>query len=133
MRNSIIIKNKLHIALLCALLDIALSLWSYFKITNYDEFAKTIKTMVDSPDFQVQIYQVYIQSITFSLLLFIFAHLVIYFFFWKSKKFAIKYVRFYSFLASVSCILMIASKVYWAIIPAFLYGLCFKSAKKNWE
>ncbi len=60
-------------------------------------------------------------------MLFIIIHLVIYFLFWKSKKFAIKYVRFYTAMATISCVLMIATQVYWAIVPALLYGLCFKA------
>ncbi len=122
-----LVKNKLSIALLCFLLDLGLSLWSYFEVTNYDKFTKSIKAVVSSPDFQVQIYQVLIQTLTFSLMLFLVAHLIIYFLFCKSKKFAIKYVRFYTFMATVSCVLMIATKVYAAIIPALLYGLCFKA------
>lgn len=126
-----IIKNKTTIALLCFLTDIALSLWSYFKLTNYDEYLKEVKPLVNSPDFQVQLYQVLLQSLTFSLILFLTFHLVIYFLFWKDKKYAVKYVRFYTFMALISCILMIASKMYLAIIPAFIYGFCFTSIGKQ--
>ncbi len=126
-----IIKNKSSIALLCFLTDIALSLWSYFKLTNYDEYLKDVKPLINSPDFQVQLYQVLLQSLTFTFILFLTFHLVIYFLFWKEKKYAIKYVRFYTFTAVVSCILMIASKLYLAIIPAFIYGICFRSIGKQ--
>lgn len=126
-----IIKNKTTIALLCFLTDIALSLWSYFKLTNYDEYLKEVKPLVNSPDFQVQLYQVLLQSLTFSLILFLTFHLVIYFLFWKEKKYAVKYIRFYTFMALISCILMIASKMYLAIIPAFIYGICFTSIGKQ--
>lgn len=122
-----IIKNKASIALLSFLTDIALSLWSYYKLTNYDEYLKDIKQMVDSPDFQVQIYQIMLKTLTFSLILFLAFHLVIYVLFWKEKKYATKYLRFYTFMAVASCVIMVATKIYLAVIPAFIYGICFTS------
>lgn len=125
-----LIKDKLKIALLCFFTDLSLSVWSYFKLTNYDDYLKAVKPMVDSPDFRVQLYQVLLQSLTFSLILFLAIHLIIYLLFWKEKKYALKYVHFYTALASLSCLIMIFSNMPWAVIPLFIYGLSFLSVRK---
>jgi hypothetical protein len=124
------LKEKKQIAVLCFLTDVALSVWSYYEVTNYDEFSKTMKTMVASPDLQLQIYQLLLQALTFTLLLFILFHFVIYILFWKDKKYAVKYVRMYTFMAALSCLIMIFSKMYVGIIPFFIYGLSFNQVSK---
>lgn len=122
--------SKRQIALLCFLTDLGMSLWSYFKLTNYDEYIKAVKPMLESPDFQVQIYQVLLQSLTFSLLLFLSFHIVVYYLFFKEKKWAMKYVRFYTFLASLSCLVMIATKIWGAVIPFALYAYAFVATNR---
>ncbi len=122
--------DKKSIALLCFLTDLSLSIWSYLKLTNYDEYLKAVKPIVDSPDFRVQIYQVLLQSLTFSLILFLAFHLVIYILLYKEKKYAIKYVRVYTALAALSCFIMIFSNMPWAVLPLFIYGLAFVSIRK---
>ncbi|MGZ3788921.1 MAG: hypothetical protein ACXVLQ_10375 [Bacteriovorax sp.] len=120
-------KDKKHIALLCFLTDLSLCAWSYFKLTNYDEYIKNVRPIISSPDFQLQIYQVLLQSLTFSMILFLVFHLVIYFLFWRGKTSAMKYLRFYTFTAALSCLIMIFSKLFLAIFPLFIYGLAFKA------
>ena len=123
-------KDNKQIAILCFISDLSLSLWSYFKVTNYDEYLKTVKPMVDSPDFQVQIYQVLLQSLTFSLILFLAFHFVIYILFWKEKKYAVKYVHFYTFMAALSCLIMLFSKMFIALLPLVIYGFAFIATGK---
>ena len=87
--------------------------------------------MIDSPEFQVQIYDVMLQSFIFSILLFLVFHLVIYFFLIREKIYAIKYVRFYTFMAAISAGIMIFSGALVGIIPLIIYGLSFISIGKS--
>ena len=73
------IKNKTQIAVLCFLSDVALGVWSYRKATNYDEYLKQIKIVTNSPEIQLQIYQMMLQWFTVALIAFLLFHLVIYF------------------------------------------------------
>jgi hypothetical protein len=133
-------KERKQIAVLCFLTDVGLAIWSYLKATNYEEFLKSAKEIAgsagpykqvfDSPDFQVQIYQVLLQSLTFSLLLFLAFHLVIYVMFWKEKTYAQKYLRFYTFMAALSCVIMLAYKMFIGIIPLAIYALSFSAIGK---
>lgn len=120
-----------HIAILCFLSDIGISLWSYFRLTNYDYYLKTVKPIIGSPDLQTQLYQVLLQSFTFSLLLFLAFHLIIYILLWKEKKYALKYVRFYTFMAAISCVLMLTSfSALVVLVPLTVYVLGFINTGK---
>ncbi|MBP9681717.1 MAG: hypothetical protein KBD76_09955 [Bacteriovorax sp.] len=123
-------EERKNLALLSFISDLSLSLWSYFSLTNYEEYLKTISPMVSSPDFQIQIYQVLLQTLTFSLSLFMVFHLVIYILYWKEKSYATKYVYYYSFMAALSCLLMLVGQIYLAIIPLILYSFIFVKTKK---
>jgi hypothetical protein len=111
-------KDSKQIAILCFLADLGISVWSYEKIKNYDEYLKIVKPMIDSPDFQVQIYGVLLQSFIFSMLIFLVFHLVIYFLFVRETNYAVKYVRFFS-------------GVMVAILPFIIYTLSFISVGKS--
>lgn len=87
--------------------------------------------MIDSPDFQVQLYAVLLQSFIFSMLIFLFFHVVIYFLFVRELKYAIKYVRFYTFMAALSAGIMIFSGILGAIVPFIIYTLSFISIGKT--
>jgi predicted membrane protein len=87
--------------------------------------------MIDSPDFQVQIYGVLLQSFIFSMLIFLVFHLVIYFLFVRETNYAVKYVRFYTFMAAVSAGIMVFSGVMVAILPFIIYTLSFISVGKS--
>lgn len=119
-------KDLKQIAILCFLSDIGISIWSYFKLTNYDEYLKIAKPLIGSPDLEVQLYQIMIQTFTFTLLLFLAFHLVIYILLWKEKKYSVKYLRFYTFMAAISAIFMIPYYgAYAAIIPLIIYVMSF--------
>jgi hypothetical protein len=125
-------KDTKQIAILCFLSDVGISLWSYFKFTNYDEYLKLVKPITTSPDLQTQIYQILLQSFTFTLLLFLSFHLIIYILLWKKKVYAIKYIRFYTFMAAISAVLLVASSFnnIVAIIPLIVYVMSFKALGK---
>jgi amino acid transporter len=123
-------KDKKKIALLCFLTDLGLSIWSYVLVKNYDEYLKIVKPMIDSPDFQVQLYAVVLQTFIFSALIFLVFHLFIYLLFIREVKYAIKYVRFYTFMAAISAGIMMITGYVMAIIPLIIYVLCFTSVKK---
>lgn len=119
-------KDTKQIAFLCFLSDVGISLWSYFKFTNYDEYLKAVKPLIGSPDLEVQLYQVLLQSFTFTLLLFLTFHLIIYILLLKRKIYVIKYLRFYTFMAAISALLMIISlAAYIALLPLVIYALSF--------
>lgn len=125
-------KNFKGIAILCYLSDFAISLWAYLRLTDYDEYLKSARSVTSSPDLQLQVYQIMLQSFTFALLLFLAFHFVIYLFFWKHKIYSIKYIKFYSLLAALTCLLLIYSlKAYWIVVPFIIYSLSFKSIN-NW-
>lgn len=122
--------SKKQTALLAFFTDLGISLWSYFKLTNYDDYLKTVKPYLSSPDFQVQIYQVMLQSLTFSLMIFLGFHAVIYWQYSKGKKWAAQYVRIYSLLALISCVFLIGMQTWSGFIPLILYGQVFLLSRK---
>jgi len=122
--------NKRQTALLCFLTDVGLSLWSYFKFTNYDEYVKSVRPYLASPDFQIQLYQVLLQSLTFSILLYLGFHIVVYWLYSKGKPWAVKYVRIYSSLAALSCFMMIVSQLWAGILPLVIYSWVFVQSRK---
>ena len=123
-------KNK-KIALLCFLSDLGMSIWSYDQIKNYDEYLKIVKPLINSPDFQVQLYGVILQSFIFSIMIFLLFHIVIYILFLKEIKYAIKYVRFYTFMAALSAGIMLFSGVFVALFPFIIYLWSFVSVGKS--
>jgi hypothetical protein len=107
----------------CYLSDITLMSWIYFKFTNYDNYAARAHGTVNSPDFQIQLYWVLVQSLTFSLLLFMLAQTVVYFLFWKNFRGAKLYLKFFAiFGAAVSFIITTMFSAY-ALLPFLIY--CF--------
>lgn len=122
--------NKRQTALLCFLTDLGLSLWGYWRLTNYDEYVKSVNPVLTSPDFQVQIYQVLLQSFTFAIMLFLSFHGVVYWLFSKEKKWARKYVRIYSFFAFISCLFLVFFGFWGGLIPSAAYALVFVKSKE---
>lgn len=123
-------KDTKQIAILCFMSDVVISVWTYFQLSNFQAFKKYISPINNSPDFQVQIYQVLLQTVTFCLLLFLIFHLIIAIFFCKKKMYAIKYMYFYTFMAALSAALMIFSGYFIALIPLIIYSLSFKIIRK---
>lgn len=118
-------QTKTFTTIACLLSDVGLSLWLYYKVSNYNEYLKYVKVITESPDFQVQLYRVYMQSLTFGLLLFIFSHLVIYILYWKEYKAAQVYLKFYCISSSAGCFLLTLTATVFGIVPMLLYGTSY--------
>jgi hypothetical protein len=124
-------RDTKQIAILCFISDVVISVWTYFQLSNFASFKKIIGPVSESPDYQLQLYQVLLQSVTFGLLLFLFFHLIIAILFWKKKMYAIKYMHFYTLMAAISSALMIFSGYFIGLIPMIIYILSFNLIRKS--
>lgn len=118
-------KDKRLIALTCFLADIFLSVWSYQQMKDYDAYKKIVRPLIASPEVQRQIYETLLQGLSMTIAIFLGLHFIIFFIFVNGSKFAAKYVRFYSFMAALSCAIMIFSGSFIAILPLMAYAYCF--------
>jgi hypothetical protein len=127
-------KNKL-IAIQClSLCDIGTAVYSYFSLSNFEEFKKIINQFpeFDSPEFQVEIYKLFLQTVTFVSLLVICLHLIIYFFYYRDKKFARGYVKMYSAVAATSLLFCsLYFNQFSLMIPTVLYAVSFYYITKS--
>jgi len=124
------VKNKFLIGVICFLTDLVVSVWTYTKASNYQEFVKLLGDKVESPDFQIQIYQIFLQTLIFCLVLFLLIHLAIYMFYSRDKKLAEKYVHFYCGVATLGMIFtVVVSKEYVLLAPTIAYGWCYISVR----
>lgn len=117
--------NKNHLKLLalfgCYLSDVTLVAWIYFQTTNYKNYGMAVGQRLDSPDFQLQFYQVLLQSLTFALLLFICAQTFIYVLGWRNMRSALLYLKYFSVLGfAVALYISFASSLY-ALLPSIIY------------
>lgn len=115
-------QQKLMATAGCYLTDITLIAWLYFRATNYGRFAtSTVAESIDSPDFQIQLYKILLQSLTFALLLFLLAQSVVYIMAWRKIRAAYLYLKFFSvFGFVVAFIIAVLSSVY-ALLPMLIY------------
>lgn len=105
----------------CYLTDLTLIAWLYFRATNYGRYTDGVVSKVDSPDFQIQLYKVLLQSLTFALLLFLIAQTVVYVMAWKKVRAAYLYLKFFSvFGFVVGFVIVILSSAY-ALLPMLIY------------
>ena len=123
-------KNKYFVPTLAFLTDAALAFYTYLLCTDYKKFQEIAKITIRDPDFQLEIYKVLLQTLTFILLLFLFFHLIIYILFYRGKNFARKYVRFYLIVAigSLGLSILFSFNIYFVFaLVAFL--ICFRGLK----
>jgi hypothetical protein len=125
-------KNKLLSIQCLSLADIGMAFYTYYALSNFEEFKKILNASgMSSPDFQLQIYKVFLQTLIFTSVLLIGFHLIIYYLYYQDKKFARMYVRYYSLLAAVSMLIST-----WAVsqtillIPTIIYFLGFYYSTK---
>lgn len=71
------------------------------------------------------------QSLIFGLLLFIAAHVVIYFLHWREFRGAQVYLKYYCILSSAGCLLLALTETLYAIVPMLIYGLSYYFIAKN--
>jgi hypothetical protein len=123
--------NKKHLVPTMAFfIDIVLSYYTYSMFTNYEKFKKIAKATIPDPDFQLQVYQILVQALTFTLIIFLTFHLIMYFLVYKSKKFAIKYMRFYLITACISLVIsMFFSFDIFYLFGGIAYGLAYSKLK----
>lgn len=101
--------------------DITLLAWLYFKATNYNEYFKRSSTMLDSINFQVQIYALFLQTLTFFFLLFIFAQMFIYFLAWRNLRSACLYLKFFSVFGFACTLYITLFHSFFAFLPMSFY------------
>lgn len=125
------VKQKKWItAIVLFISDILLSIWFYFRASNYNDYVKYISQINNSPDFQVQLYQVYMQSLIFALFLFLFAHLIIYIFFLRDFKGSRTYLRIYCIFTALGCVLLTFTEAPYLFLLALIYGAGFVVIKQ---
>jgi hypothetical protein len=123
-------KSKYFVPVLALVTDIGLAIYSYLLMTNYEKFQKYAKIAIKDPDFQLELYKLILQTMTFLLFVFLFLHLIIYILYLNKNKYAQKYVRFYLIVALLSLGLsLIFSFNFYILIAAVSFGFCFKNLK----
>lgn len=105
----------------CYLTDLTLIAWLYFRATNYGRYTHNLEGKVDSPDFQIQLYKVLLQSLTFALLLFLAAQTVVYIMAWKKKRAAYLYLKFFSVFGFVVAFIIAVLSSAYALLPMLIY------------
>jgi hypothetical protein len=105
----------------CYLTDLALIAWLYFRATNYGRYTGTLEGKIDSPDFQIQLYKIMLQSLTFALLLFLAAQTVVYIMAWKKMRAAYLYLKYFSVLGFVLGFLIAVTSSAYAMLPMVIY------------
>lgn len=114
-------QQKLLAIFSCYLTDLALIAWLYFRATNYSRYTHGVSGTVDSPDFQIQLYKVLLQSLTFALLLFLFAQTAVYIMAWRKVRAAYLYLKFFSVFGFVIGLLIVILSSAYALLPMLIY------------
>lgn len=120
--------KKLLIIKLLSLSDLGLVLITYLKLQNFNDYKYIVENylQIDSPFTQFEIYKLLLQTTIFVLLCLFVFHLFVYYFFYKNKKIAQKYVLYYSLLAAVSLLLsFIFTPSIGLVVPTGLYFWAF--------
>ena len=107
--------------LACYISDVTLVAWVYYISTNYQYYNERIKGQVTSPDFQLQFYQIMLQSLTFALLLFIAAQTIVYILSFRGMRSAHFYLKYFSVLGFAVSAYIFYSANFFAIVPAAFY------------
>lgn len=114
-------QQKILAIVSCYLSDVTLVAWVYYISTNYHYYNERIKNKVASPDFQLQFYQIMLQSLTFALLLFLVAQTLVYILGFRGLRSAYFYLKYFSVLGfAVSAFIVYSANLY-AILPAVFY------------
>ena len=101
--------------------DLTLGSWLYFRGTNYVRYTETVAGKIDSPDFQIQLYKLMLQSLTFALLFFLLAQTVIYFLAWRRFRSAYFYLKYFSVFGFVLGFLIVVVNSAFALLPMLIY------------
>lgn len=114
-------KQQKIIALIsCFLSDLTLMAWLYFMATNYQNYGQMARDL-DSPDFQIQLYKVVLQSLTFFLMAFTLTQTVVYILAARNFRAALLYLKFFSVLGFAAFLGITLIHSSYAILPMFIY------------
>jgi hypothetical protein len=117
------IQQKILAVIFCLFSDVTLVAWLYFKATNYNRYTRLTNAMIDSPDFQFQIYRILLQSMTFALLLFLLAQVIIYILALRNFRSAYLYLKYFAVMGFAVSMYITFSASLFAIFPMLIY-LC---------
>jgi hypothetical protein len=119
LRNKL--QQKILALLLCLVSDITLIAWLYFKATNYNRYTRMSGVLANSPDFQFQIYKIILQSMTFALLLFLLAQVIVYILAWKNFRAAYLYLKFFAVFGFTIALYITIENSLFALLPMVIY------------
>jgi hypothetical protein len=122
--------NKRNTVVLCFIGDLWFAIYSYLAFKDYDQFTKLTSPVLKDPAMQAEMFDLLMQGLIISLILFLFLHVIVFLYYVNGSKFATKYLRFYTALTMLSCLLMVFTGIYSAILPLLIYGYCFVSTRK---
>ena len=115
------IQQQILALIFCLFSDITLVAWLYFKATNYNRYTRLSSTVIDSPDFQFQIYGILLQSMTFALLLFLIAQVFIYVLAWRNFRSAYLYLKFFAVFGFAVALYITFTASAFALLPMLFY------------
>jgi hypothetical protein len=115
------IQRKILAIVACLASDITMIAWLYFISTNYNRYNHTIGSRLDSPDFQIQFYEIMLRSLTFALLLFLVAQTVVYVLAWRGLRSAYFYLKLFCVLGFAICLYVTIMKSLFALLPLMIY------------
>ena len=115
------IQQKILALIFCLFSDITLVAWLYFKATNYNRYTRLSGTVIDSPDFQFQVYGILLQSLTFALLLFLVAQVITYILAWRNFRSAYLYLKFFAVFGFAIAMYIALTSSLFALLPMLIY------------
>ena len=115
-------QQRILALIFCFLSDLTLVAWIYFMFTSYSRYVSLASDTIDSPDFQIQLYKVILQSLTFMLLIFIAGQAVVYILAWRKLRSAYFYLKFFAVLGFVLSLYISIVLSPYAILPMIIYA-----------
>ena len=126
-------QQKIAALITCYLCDVTLLAWIYFKVTNFNRYNRLSKDMLDSPDFQFQLYRVLLQSLTFALLLFFIAQTMVYILAWRNFRSAYLYLKFFAVFGFAIALYIVFNSSFFALLPVVLYVCGYYVFARNFK
>ncbi len=114
-------QQKILAIVTCYASDLTLAAWLYFKATNFNLYSVTASQSIDSPDFQIQLYKILLQTLTFFLLVFLLAQTAVYVLAWKNFRAALLYLKLFVILAFAIFLFIAFTQSLFGILPLLIY------------
>lgn len=118
------LQKKLFALIICFISDATIFSWLYFKASHYGNFSDFTSPYVTSPNYQLELYTIFLQSFTFLLLLAFFTQAIVYVLALRNIKASYFYLKFYCVFAfAITVVIAFKSSVF-ALVPGvfYLYG-----------